>query len=192
MLENLKISKREAMELLISTIIISFCFTWVQEVSGIYFLIVYVTMFFIIGLAFILHELAHKYTAIRFGLEAEFRAWYLGLAIALLLAITVKFFFIAPGAVQIYAIRFIRKHEEGIISVAGVLVNIVLAFIFFILYIIFGNEIFRFGTYINSWLAFINLLPLPPLDGSKIIFWNPLIWIILLVVSLALYLNIRF
>jgi Zn-dependent protease len=33
---------------------------------------------------------------------------------------------------------------------------------------------------INSWLAFFNLLPLPPLDGSKVIVWKWQVWLLLI------------
>ncbi len=187
---GIKLRTREIYELLFSTLVISFCFTWVQNVFGIEFLMILGIMFIIIGAAFVLHELAHKYVAIRLGLDAEFRAWYLGLFIALILALTVKFFFIAPGAVQIYTIRYITRREEGLISSAGVITNIILSMIFLSLYKIFYIDIFKFGAYINAWLAFINLLPIPPLDGSKIIFWNPVVWFLLIVISIFLRLLI--
>jgi len=37
---------------------------------------------------------------------------------------------------------------------------------------------------ISFFLAFFNLLPIHPLDGSKIIIWNMKIWLIVLAVSL--------
>jgi Zn-dependent protease len=32
------------------------------------------------------------------------------------------------------------------------------------------------GAMINLQLAFFNLIPFPPLDGSKIVRWNPALW----------------
>ncbi len=33
------------------------------------------------------------------------------------------------------------------------------------------------GSYVNFFLAFFNLLPIPPLDGSKVIAWNVFAWL---------------
>jgi Zn-dependent protease len=34
---------------------------------------------------------------------------------------------------------------------------------------------------VNIWLGLFNLLPIPPLDGSKIFAWNFIVWIGMLV-----------
>ncbi|MCD6434530.1 MAG: site-2 protease family protein, partial [Candidatus Diapherotrites archaeon] len=39
------------------------------------------------------------------------------------------------------------------------------------------------GAYINFFLAFFNLLPVPPLDGSKVIVWNKFVWLITIAVA---------
>ena len=80
-----------------------------------------------VGGAFLLHELAHKVMAIRFGQVAEFRADYgmLGLAIVASLA---GFLFAAPGAVHHRGRITVR--ENGIIALAGPLTNVALAVVF--------------------------------------------------------------
>jgi len=70
-----------------------------------------------------------------------------------------------------------RNYEKGIFTVglAGPLSNILLGIIFSLLYRIYpfvGSEIrdfFLLGGYINITLALFNLIPIPPLDGSRII-----------------------
>ena len=146
-----------------------------------------------VGLGFILHEIAHKITAMRYGYWAEFKAWILGLFIALISPLF-GFIFAAPGAVYIYG-EYMTEKENGIISLMGPLTNIVLAMIFLlILYIItMTNSIvgtipdlevinilkmtFLLGFKINSFLALFNLIPFSILDGAKIFRWNPLIWL---------------
>jgi len=32
------------------------------------------------------------------------------------------------------------------------------------------------GFMVNLWLAAFNMLPFPPLDGGKVLSWNPIIW----------------
>ncbi|MEM1760792.1 MAG: site-2 protease family protein, partial [Desulfurococcaceae archaeon] len=40
---------------------------------------------------------------------------------------------------------------------------------------------------INSWIALFNLIPLPPLDGSKVINWKPTLWLSAFILSIILY-----
>jgi len=70
-----------------------------------------------------------------------------------------------------------QKWGEAIVSAAGPLTNLLLAFIFAVLIrmaIPLGLsasfiEIASYIVFINILLAFFNLIPLPPLDGSKIL-----------------------
>lgn len=43
-----------------------------------------------------------------------------------------------------------------------------------------------FGSYTNLYLAFFNMIPIPPLDGSKVIAWNFLVWLIFFAVLFVL------
>ena len=72
----------------------------------------------------------------------------------------------------------IRKGEL-FVSAAGITANFALAIVCSLLYHILNylpvvfpywlGEILRFGTHINLFLGVFNLLPIPPLDGSKIL-----------------------
>jgi Zn-dependent protease len=50
------------------------------------------------------------------------------------------------------------------------------------------SEIWGFFAYINAWLALFNLLPIPPLDGSKMIRTNPALWLPVIAVAALLVL----
>ncbi len=134
---------------------------------------------------FFLHEMAHKYMAFRYGFPAAFQAWFIGLVIALAMS-PLGFLFAAPGAVVIHGMP--SKRENGIISAVGPLTNLVLGFsllsvalfsppglVFYLVYV----------AYFNVFLAFFNLLPIPPMDGTKILAWNPVVYAILLIASLG-------
>ena len=134
-----------------------------------------------VGAGFVLHELMHKFSSERYGFQAEFRMWPQGLALALLLSAFSGFVFAAPGATYIDGYG-IRTRENGIISIAGPLTNIVIAILFFPLVYFNGGSPFLFevgylGSYINVFLAAFNMLPIMPLDGAKVWRWNKLIWI---------------
>ena len=150
-----------------------------------------------VGLGFVLHELAHKFVAVRYGFFAEFRMWIEGLIFALVTAFIFKFVFVAPGAVYIHG-ENISREQNGKISIAGPLVNIVLALFFLTLMpfvnhnttpdlweFIFANLVL-YGFIINSILAAFNLIPLGIFDGAKILKWNPILWGITFAVAVIL------
>lgn len=68
------------------------------------------------------------------------------------------------------------KYAEGLVAFAGPGVNILLALIFGLILRFFGGSldatmVSAFGTiaYVNMLLALFNLIPIPPLDGSKVL-----------------------
>lgn len=133
-----------------------------------------------LALGFTAHELVHKFVAIRYGYFAVYRMWTMGLAFALLIGLASggKLLFAAPGAVMILSPYFTRR-QSGIIGLAGPATNIAIASCFFPLSYLSGliGDIGVWGTLINLWLAFFNLLPFPPLDGGKVFSWSPAAWV---------------
>lgn len=138
------------------------------------FVRVFVLSLATVGVGFLLHELAHKVVAIRFGQVASFRADYGMLAIAVLGGL-VGFLFAAPGAV--YHSGRVTSRENGLIAVAGPLTNVVLVGGFLPLFLLSGADSFlhdvgRFGATINAALAAFNMIPFGPLDGRKVLNWS--------------------
>ncbi|QQG49104.1 MAG: hypothetical protein HY247_01975 [archaeon] len=131
-----------------------------------------------IGSGFVLHELSHKFTARRYGYWAEFRMWTFGLFLAIATSL-IGFIFAAPGATYISGSN-ISRSENGKISLAGPLTNLGVAFAFFLVFLAsppgFVSALGWAGTYFNIFLAVFNLLPLGPLDGSKVFAWNKAGW----------------
>lgn len=147
--------------------------------------------------AFILHELAHKIVAQKKDLAAEFLVHPWGLSLAVLSPILFKVLLAAPGVVEIYDERALRRHQldpverreqdrdAGVISIVGPLVNLVLAYGAFLLDGIFpgvrmpasevngiGNSAFEVIMIINIALAMFNMMPINPFDGRKILRWS--------------------
>jgi Zn-dependent protease len=131
-----------------------------------------------VGSGFVLHELSHKFVARRYGYWAEFRMWPLGLVLALATSV-VGFIFAAPGATYISGTN-ITGSQNGKISLAGPLTNIAVAGVFLPMYFLPGlpNLLGLIGVRINIFLAFFNMLPIGPLDGSKVFRWNTFFWVL--------------
>ena len=127
----------------------------------------------------------HKFVAQNSGMRSEFRMWPAGLGITLITSLF-GFLFAAPGAVVIHGCP--DKRTNGRISIAGPAVNIVLCAVG-----IAGCLVFNYSAWVlffmllaslNAFLAFFNLLPIPPLDGSKIVTWNIPVYVIALAAAI--------
>lgn len=145
----------------------------------------------------IVHEVMHGYVALMFGDHTAERAGRLTLnpiphidpvgtillpGILLLLPLLTG---TSPGfligwakPVPVNPLNFRDlKRGEIFVSLAGVGANFALALVFAILYHVstalllnpLAMQIFEFGVQINLVLGVFNLLPVPPLDGSKVL-----------------------
>jgi Zn-dependent protease len=195
-----KFSKQEKIDLAISITVLTFIISFMYSRSNFTvdtFLLFLPIAFLTVGLGFVLHEIGHKFVAQKYGFYAEFRRSDKGLMLGIVTAL-MGFLFFAPGAVMIGSpTGYITEEENGKISIAGPLVNIVLALIFLGIQLsieppvtlsninpmAYLYVIARIGFSINSFLALFNLLPIPPLDGSKVISWNLPLWLITIVIS---------
>lgn len=134
------------------------------------------TLIFI--LIFLPHELAHKFTAQRYGLWAEFRLIEWG-AIITLISIFSPFKLIAPGAVMISGSH--DRETIGKVALAGPLTNLAIAIALLATYLLLPIAgVFKvflvIGFELNIILGLFNMLPMPPLDGSKIMQWKTHLW----------------
>ncbi|MGB9750004.1 MAG: site-2 protease family protein [Caldisericia bacterium] len=153
-------------------------------------------MFPAIIIAIIFHEFFHGYAAYKLGDDTPKEYGRLTLdplkhidlfgtiLLPIMLLITsnfrVTFGWAKPVPINFYRFKKIRR-DLIITSIAGPLANIVLAFIFGLIFrflifpsprlsISYLNVFVQYGVIINIVLAIFNLIPIPPLDGSKILF----------------------
>lgn len=156
-------------------------------------------------IAITFHEFAHAFTAYKLGDDTPKYQGRLNLnplshvdPIGLIMLIVAHFGWGKP--VQINPNNFRGKYSisasEAIVSVAGPLMNFIIAIIFAIIYMlvakfaglefILGNTgsivmyIIQYTIIVNVGLGVFNLIPLPPLDGSKVLMhflpYNAKVW----------------
>ncbi len=148
---------------------------------------------FLISLA--IHEFSHAYTAFHYGDNTARNAGRLTLNpfkhLDLVGSILMPLISFASGAfligwakpVPINPNNFGNKRmNDAVVSFAGPFSNLFLAFIFSISASVINNhfstlshserilQILSMGTYFNVFLFVFNLLPIPPLDGSHILY----------------------
>jgi len=176
-------AKDELRDLIISVFIITVVFSY-PNFDLFHFYLAAVVV------GFVFHELAHKFTAMRFGCASFFKMYPTGLLFGLVFML-LGFKVVAPGAVLIYPFKFGRwgyrvsrltVDEEGIIAFVGPATNLILAFAFLLI----GTDWANFISFVNANLALLNLLPIPPLDGSKILKWRAWVWLLVFIISFIL------
>ena len=183
---NITFSRQEIKELLVAWAVLSVILSRLSlDMLPISFLAV--------GTAFICHELAHKYIAVRNGHFAEFRIWREGLLLAILIAFISQgqFIFAAPGAVYIFGYS-LSLEANGKISLAGPALNLAVATVSLLAFWAYGGPLFAALATINGYLGFFNLMPVPPLDGKKIMAWNSQLYYAVIAWSFALIMGIEY
>ena len=145
---------------------------------------------------FLIHEIAHKIQARKYGCWAEFRASPGGLRFGVILAALIGVVFMAPGAVMVAGNT--TREQFGKIALAGPVSNVVLWCIGLAFAVTFGapniaspsDTIIFYWMMANGILGALNMLPFGPLDGKKIRTWSvPVFWIWLIICISMVWFN---
>jgi Zn-dependent protease len=182
-------SSGEILSILVAWIVLSVAITYqniIGSITGAGNVDIVIAGFVATATGFILHEMGHKYVAIRRGYLAHFRLWIWGLVLTISI-VTLSgggVVFGAPGAVYIspsaagfYGCdsgreRVDPEEDNMVISAAGPGINLAFAVGFLVmLFLVPSGFLFTvadFGLLLNVGLGSFNMLPVPPLDGSKI------------------------
>ena len=137
-----------------------------------------------------LHELSHGYVAYRLGDTTAKNAGRLTLnpikhidIMGLIMMVAFRFGWAKPVPVNMYRFKN-PKRDMAVTALAGPVCNLLLAGVFLFLYgLLYYPLYIRGGTaahyalelvyltaYLSLSLAVFNLIPIPPLDGSKVLF----------------------
>ncbi len=190
-----RFSKTEIKHLLIALLVMALAFTIVLARSNPHYfdddfwtnaLCWFGVSILIALVSFFVHEMGHKFVAQKYGAWSEFRMFPIGLLLCIVTSF-LGFLFAAPGAV--YIDGNIDKRMNGHIALAGPGMNLILGGIALLISMAttgYVCAIFNLIAYLNGFLAAFNMIPIPPLDGSKIIRWNPFVFVIALALAIVL------
>lgn len=199
-------SRQELITIFIAAVATALIFSfrdWGDDVFDAALGIVHLFIAFLVAMfSFVGRLSAQKVYALSQGYKAEFRLWWVGIAIALLVA------FISMGSFPIVLIGgvvlglMVRQRlgefrygfsyfDNAVVAFVGVLANILLALFFAVgLYFFSDSYFFLKGLWLNLSMAFGALIPLPQLDGFNIYFGSKTLyffgWLLTLVSAVLL------
>ena len=139
---------------------------------------------------FLVHEIAHKIQARKYGCWAEFRASPSGLRFGVLLAAILGIVFMAPGAVMVAGNT--TREQFGKVALAGPVSNVVLWCIGLASAVAFGgaggivDDVIYYWMWANGILGALNMLPFGPLDGKKIKTWSDVVFWLWLIITFSM------
>jgi Zn-dependent protease len=193
-----RFSSTELRDILVSVVVLSLAFTIMYHDnnfatgflraygSGVMYAGLFGMSLALVTVSFLFHELGHKFAAQKAGLWSEYRMYPMGLMLALIMSL-IGFLFAAPGAVCIAG--NMSRETNGRVSIAGPMVNIMFAAASLALCMVFNGSWLVVPFYLlaslNAFLAVFNLLPIPPLDGSKVLSWNKGVWAVAILIAAA-------
>lgn len=145
--------------------------------------VAYFTLVVGVIMSIVLHELGHGFAAIRQGDDTPIITGHMTLnpyvhmgpiGLGLLFVVGIAF-----GAMPVNPSRFRSKYGDAIVAAAGPAVNLVLALIALTAYSLLARQGIRLSIqeieplfvlgWLNVVLFLLNLIPVPPLDGSRVL-----------------------
>ena len=135
----------------------------------------------IVTLVMLVYNFVQKIIGLSAGYHVEYKMWTTGLLISLLLAFVSRgrVWVLLPGGIMLHHLAGHRlghfRYElsyfaHGMISVGGTIALITLAAIFKVLNAIFESSLLQKVIVFSIVLAIYDILPIPPLSGSKLFF----------------------
>lgn len=141
----------------------------------------------IVALSIIIHDTGQRLWGLAIGYRIEFKMWSFGLMIALVLA------FVSNGSLWLvipsgFMLHHLAGHRLGwfryginyfgqaMVALAGPLSNFTLIILLKILYALAPNPLIQKAIVFNAVYIITSMMPIPPLDGSKIYFGSRMLY----------------
>ena len=137
------------------------------------------------------HELSHRLIGRFFGIEIEYRFWYMGSFITILTAFMGNAFGI-QGFLMEKIDKDIKKWQYALTKLAAPIMSTGIAVVFALFYLKNPDVIYQIIYTTASIWAMAEILPVRGLDGYDIRNWNRIIWLIFFIVISAVYFSVNF
>ncbi|MBW2967463.1 hypothetical protein KY362_03170 [Candidatus Woesearchaeota archaeon] len=143
----------------------------------------------IVAISYFFHQLAIRSFSIMRGYRVQFKMWFLGLIIGLVVIFVSNgyLFFLATGGVyftfleihRLGKLRYATHYRElGWSAMSGAIVCMLLAVISKSLFVSTGFAVFHKAMIINIWIALFDMIPIPPFNGSKTFFGSRYVYML--------------
>lgn len=186
----IQFKNKEIWSLVISVLVVSVAFT-VQELTVSFFL----QCLAIVAFSYFLHHIMQEISSESHGIHTTHDLFPIGIVAALASGIL-------SGGLAVIAIPSVMKIREvevkrwmlhatratsrdvGIPPATGVIFNLFLATVFVVLFSVFGLQVFWLGALVNFWITLANMVPYPPMDGSRVNLWSSGVWFLTVVAAI--------
>jgi len=143
----------------------------------------------IVLFSFLIHDFAIKGASLTIGLRSEYKMWTFGIILAVILAFATngRFWFLIPGGVIMHHLAghrlgFFRYGLNyfglGFSCLAGPIASIFLALIFRSLNSFAQSPILHKAMVFNVTFAIFTVLPIPPADGSRLLYGSRMVYVL--------------
>lgn len=141
----------------------------------------------IVALSILIHDMGQRLWGLAIGFRIEYKMWTFGLIIALVIAFVSNgsLWLIAPAGFMLHHLaghrlgffRYgINYFGQAMVALAGPLFTLMLVILLKVLSAFSPNPLLQKAVMFNVVYAITSLLPIPPLDGSKIYFGSRMLY----------------
>ena len=141
----------------------------------------------IVALSILVHDMGQRLWGLAAGYRVEFKMWTFGLIIALVVAFLSNgnLWLIVPGGFMMHLLaghrlgwfRYnINYVGQALVALAGPLFTLMLIILLKILSVFSYNPLVQKAIVFNVIYAITSLIPIPPLDGSKVYFGSRMLY----------------
>ena len=141
----------------------------------------------IVALSILVHDAGKRLWGLAVGYRIEFKMWTFGLIAALVIAFLTNgsLWLIVPGGFMLHHLaghrlgwfRYgVNYFGQAMVALAGPLFTLMLIILLKVLYAFSPNPLIQKAIIFNVIFAITSMLPIPPLDGSKIYFGSRMLY----------------